>query len=232
MDYQGHQIFIVHPNPVICKKLVRALRRNEFETYGISNLDTDITVMSRDMVLFLLISDEDSWNWRAFADKAGALDISMNITALGTSDLPEGFNSFIEAADNHVLDQILKHLEEIKARGHRHFVRFGSQYASIATFNFHHEERLYAGVIHDLSSTGMSCTFKPEPENLGHMKVDNLNLNIHGYRAVLSGSFSSNRVVAGQIIHVFNFSGKIPDDALDHIYDFIYSSLETKLSLH
>ncbi|RKX80923.1 MAG: hypothetical protein DRP70_16630 [Spirochaetes bacterium] len=232
MDYQGHQIFIVHPNPDICKRLVRSLRRSEYETYGFSSLDTDITVMQGDTVIFLLVSDDEAWDWRGFVSRARELKISMRISALGTSELPEGFDSFIESSDDKGLEAIQKYLDSIKAQGYRHFVRFGSHFASIATFNFHLGDRLYAGVIHDLSSKGMSCTFKPEPESFKPVTVENLNLNIHGYRAVLNGSFSSSRVVAGQVIHVFNFRENTPDDTMDHIYDFIYSSLETKLSLH
>jgi len=232
VDYQGHQIFIVHPDPLICKKIVRALRRREYETFGFSGLDADISVMRRDTVIFLQISDDDSWDWRDFVRRTGSLDIPLALVALGSSDIPEGFDSSVEASGEASLESILDYLEKIQAQGHRHFVRFGSQFASIATFNFHLGDRLFAGVIHDLSSTGMSCTFKPEPEDLGDTEIERLNLNIHGYRATLSGFFSSTRVVAGQIIHVFNFKGNIPDEAIDHIYDFIYSSLETKLSLH
>jgi hypothetical protein len=232
VEYQGHQIFIVHPDPELCRGLVRSLRRSEYEAYGFSGLDTDVSVMQRDTVVFLYVAEDTSWDWQDFLSRLQLLEITLHSVALGSPETPEGFDYGIEASDESALEPILAYLEEISARGHRHYVRFGSQYASIATFNFHHEERLYAGVIHDLSSTGMSCTFKPEPENLGHMEVANLNLNIHGYCATLSGSFTSSRMVAGQIIHVFNFSGDIPDDALDHIYDFIYSSLETKLSLH
>lgn len=232
MDFQGHQIFIVHPDPDICNRMVRALRRSEYETYGFSSLETDITVMESNTVIFLLVSDDKSWDWRGFVNRIRELKSSININALGTPELPEGFDSFIESADDRGLEVILKYLKDIHAQGYRHFVRFGSQFASIATFNFHLGDRLFAGVIHDLSSNGMSCTFKPEPESFKPVTVENLNLNIHGYRVVLNGSFSSNRVIAGQKIHVFKFKNNIPDDALDHIYDFIYSSLETKLSLH
>ncbi|GEM_PF-2292935 len=232
MDYQGHQIFIVHPDPDICKKMVRSLRRSEYETYGLSSLDSDITVMKMNTVIFLLVSDNKAWDWRSYVNRVRELKIPLRIAALGPSERPEGFDSFIESTDDKGLEAIQRYLESINAQGYRHFVRFGSQLASIATFNFHLGDRLYAGVIHDLSSKGMSCTFKPEPENFKPVKIENLNLNIHGYRAVLNGSFSSSRVVAGQKIHVFNFKNDIPDNAMDHIYDFIYSSLETKLSLH
>jgi len=232
VDYQGHQIFIVHPDKEICKQLVRTLRRKEYETYGISDLKTDISVMQRDTVIFLKISENDSWNWRHFASLVFKLNISLRIVALAGSEIPDGFDRLIEASDYSACEPILNYLEEHDVQGHRHFVRFGSQFASIATFNFHSGDRLFAGIIHDLSSTGVSCTFKPEPEVLEHQQVDIFNLNISGYRISLSGSFASKRVVAGQIIHVFNFEGSIPDEAMDHIYDFIYSSLETRLSLH
>ena len=232
MDYQGRQIFIAHPDPDVCNKLVRALRRNEYETFGFYKLDVDISILMRDSVIFISISEDSSWDWREFLRSVGELEVNVAMVAFGVSELPEGFSYFIESADDKSLDGMLAYLEKIQARGPRHFVRFGSQLASIATFNFHYGDRLFAGVIHDVSSTGLSCTFKPEPDTPIPEEVEDLNLNIHGYRISLGGKFTLDRVSAGQIIHVFNFKDSIPDEALDSIYDFIYSSLETKLYLH
>ncbi len=232
MDYRGHQIFIIHPDANVRDELVRSLRYSEYEAYGIAALDTDVFERHRESVIFLYISDDNGWKWQDFIGRIRLIDPPMTIAALGSSKLPDGFDSFIETSDSSALEDILKYLSDINARGHRHSVRFGSQHASIATFNFHHEGRLFAGVLHDLSLTGMSCTFKPEPEHLGHLRVDEILLNIPGYQAFLGGRFISKRVVAGQIIHVFHFNGNIPEETKHHIYNFIYSSLETKLSLH
>ena len=234
MDYRGQQIFIIHPNQDFREELVRSLRYNEFETFGISETDADVISKRRDSVVFLHIADDEGWNWRDFADRIRRFEMPQKIVALGTAsvELPEGFDNIIEYSKNNFLESILSYLGKINARGHRHYVRFGSQNASIATFEFHRDGNRYAGVIHDISIAGMSCTFKPEPENIGHMTVDEIILSIPDYRASLSGRFTSKRVVAGQIIHVFQITGNISDQIRNHIYDFIYSSLETKLSLH
>ena len=231
MDYLGQQIFIIHPDRDVRDGLVRSLQRNEFETFGISEPDVHTISKRRDSVVFLYISDDKDWNWRNFMNRIRGFEKPQKIVALGSVDLPDGFDTVIENSEDRIMDSILSYLSEINARGHRHFVRFGSQIASIATFEYHKDGNRYAGVIHDISVAGMSCTFKPEPENIDHMTVDEIIVSIPDYRASLSGRFTFKRVVGGQIIHVFHITGDISGQIRDHIYDFIYSSLETKLSL-
>jgi hypothetical protein len=50
---------------------------------------------------------------------------------------------------------------------------------------------------------GFPCTFKPEPDQVGHMIVHDMQLNLPGYRAVIPGRFTKTRFVAGHTIHVF-----------------------------
>ena len=231
LNYLGQQIFIIHPDRDIREGLVRSLQLNEFETFGISEPDIHTISKRRDSVVFLYISDDKDWNWRNFMNRIRGFEKFQKIVAMGSVDLPDGFDTVIEYSEDGVLDSILSYLSENNARGHRHYVRFGSQIASIATFEYHKDGNRYAGVIHDISVAGMSCTFKPEPENIDHMTVDEIIVSIPDYRASLSGRFTSKRVVGGQIIHVFRITGDVSGQIRDHIYDFIYSSLETKLSL-
>lgn len=232
LDYHGQQIFIIHPEREFREKLVHDLRENEFETFGIPEADLAGLSNRREAVLFLHVSDDNSKDWRNIGAQLHREHPGQIVVALGTSEKPAGFDDSIEYPKKDLPEIITDYLNSLGARGHRHYIRFGSQNASIATFEFHREGMRYAGIIHDISAAGASCTFRPEPENLGYVDVEALTMNLPGHPVTLSGRFAAGRTVLGQVIHVFNFADDISEEVRDRIHDFIYSSLETKLSLH
>ena len=115
MDYRGQQIFIIHPDQDFREEMVRSLRYNEFETFGISETDADVISKRRDSVVFLHIADDEGWNWRDFADRIRRFEMPQRIVALGTAsvELPEGFDNIIEYSKNDLLKSILSYLDEI-----------------------------------------------------------------------------------------------------------------------
>jgi hypothetical protein len=232
VDYRGQQIFIIHPDNKFRDELVQFIRNNEFETFGVDEPNATTISNRRESILFLHSSEDENWHWQSFVEQIRVDCPDQLIVALGTGNKPEGIDIYFDHAEEDVGGRIIKYLDEINARGHRHFIRFGSQNASIATFDYQYEGMRYAGIIHDISIADISCTFKPEPETVGHMSVGDLHLNLPGFRASINGRFTTGRVVAGQKIHVFHFIGNISDEYKNHIHDFIYSSLELKLSLH
>jgi hypothetical protein len=232
VDYRGQQIFINHPDNTFRDELVHFLRSNEFETFGVDEPYATTISNRRESILFLHSSEEANWNWQSFFEQIRIDHPDQLIAALGTGKKPEGVDIFFDYTEDDLRGKIISYLDEVNARGHRRFIRFGSQTASIATFDYQYEGMRYAGIIHDISIADSSCTFNPEPETVGHISVDDLHLTLPESRASINGRFTSGRVVAGQKIHVLQFIGKISDECKIHIQDFIYSSLELKLSLH
>jgi hypothetical protein len=112
----------------------------------------------------------------------------------GLADIPKGFKATLDGNPEDLRTSVEGFLDQIGAKGHRHFVRFGNHYASIATFGFQRDGKRYAGVVHDISAVGISCTFKPEPDQVGHMIVHDMQLNLPGYRAVIPGTFHQNEI--------------------------------------
>jgi hypothetical protein len=232
MDERGRQIFIVHHDPVLRENLVFRLRHLEFEAYGIEKPGDVELKGRRDSVLFLNPADLKSGEVERLIDRMNSGSEPLQVVSLGKVKRSSRVDAVIEAEPDELLDGIVAYLEEIHARGHRHHVRFGSQNASIAMFNFVQDERRFAGVIHDISSAAISCTFRPEPENIDDVPISRMDISLPSDKLPLSGRFTIDREVAGHPVHVFIFDDNLPVEHKQHIYNFIYTSLETKLSLH
>ena len=235
MEYRGHQIYIIHPDRDFRETAVQFLRDKEYETFGFGDTDPVVLDNRRESVIFLHTSPDSDWDCRTLAqslknDRDDGDDV--HLVALGEGDTSDCFESSVSGTGDELLSGILGFLEHSDARGHRHFVRFGSQNASIATFEFHAQGRRYAGVIHDISVRGMSCTYMPEPEDTGPRRISDMVVNLPGRRCTVSGKMTGRRHVAGHIIHVFMFDREISRETIDDLHEFIYSSLSMKLSVH
>ena len=206
------------------------LRGIEYEAYGITGPVSADAVDHRDSLVFLQRIEGRRDDWFEMAESFREVGAECSLIALDEDAIPEGFHGAIGGPPAHFETGIVAYLGEFKARGHRRYVRFGNQNASIATFEFHRGESRFAGIIHDISVGGCSCTFKPEPEDFGHIAVEGMRINLPGHKTTVSGRFASRRLIAGQIIHVFLFTGGLSESNVEDIHDFIYSSLETKLS--
>ena len=153
----------------------------------------------------------------------------ITLVALGAPADSGSFDRII--ADETDTDAVLNVLSELQARGTRSYVRFGDHIASIATFSFAAGGKHYAGMIHDISTAGFSCSFRPEPEAVPDSFIERMQLNLPGHTLVFGGQFSAHRVFAGQSVHIFLFTDDVELDIKECIQDFIYRSLEMKLAL-
>ncbi|MCG8451745.1 MAG: hypothetical protein MI717_01025 [Spirochaetales bacterium] len=225
MDYQGLQVFIAHSNADVGQKLVDELRRCEIEAYAVDASGQKHYDRRREAILCISNKDENE----AFVREMVKSNSALHLIALGTEKTPVGWDQSFPEDDESVLDALVEYLDSQSVRGHRNYVRFGQQIASIATFAFQLGDHRYAGIVHDMSTTAISCTFKPEPQGMNHQPIVNLKLNMVDRSVTLSGRFTLRRCVSGQIIHVFRFDSHVSSESIDSLRQFIYASLERKL---
>jgi len=231
VDYRGQQVFVFHPDARSGERIVEHLRQREYEAYGLDRLDWADLNRRRDSVVCVQAEQAEHWDWKGFPRHRPEGTPVPRMIALNTTSAVGGYDESLTAEPGKTAQRLAERLDEIGARGHRRHIRFGSQNSSIATFDFQIDDRRYAGIIHDISTAGMSGTFRPEPETVEHWTIPDLHLNLPGNRISASARLSSRRIIAGQRIHVFHFDRKLPSADIDRIHEFIYASLETKLSL-
>jgi hypothetical protein len=95
----------------------------------------------RDSIFFLWTRNDEGWNWRKFADGVKDNGNGHVLVALGSADIPKGFKATLDGNPEDLRTSVEGFLDQIGAKGHRHFVRFGNHYASIATFGFQRDEK-------------------------------------------------------------------------------------------
>jgi hypothetical protein len=96
VDYQGQQIFIVHPDAELREKLVRYLRHREYETFGLNSTGNSEIDQRRDSIFFLWTRNDEGWNWRKFADGVKDNGNGHVLVALGSADIPKGFKATLD----------------------------------------------------------------------------------------------------------------------------------------
>ena len=232
MEYRGHQVFIIHPDREFLENAVGRLRDEEYETFGFGEADPLSLDRHRESVIFLYTGSGSLQDDCSLSQSLKDDDYDVHLVALGDGNPDDCFDACISGSREDLVAGILDYLKESGARGHRQHVRFGNLVASIATFEFHDRGRRYAGVVHDISVRGMSCTYMPEPEDPGPRIVTEMHVNLPGHRCTVSGRMTGRRRIAGHIIHIFMFDSETPGDIVDDLHDFIYSSLSMKLSVH
>lgn len=226
MDGKGYQIFVIHPEKLLRDELVHQLREREYEAFGMAELNFDHSAGFPGSIVILGANHLSPQSAAGLSEHRSGRII---LAALGSSGFSGTFDHIIP--DEADIEGVLNVLTAIRARGPRSFVRFGGHLASIASFSFTADEKHYAGTIHDISTAGFSCTFRPEPEPFPDPDIRHMQLNLPGHRLSLSGRFSGHRVFAGQSIHIFLFVDEIDPDIRECIRNFIYRSLEMKLAL-
>ncbi|PIE04215.1 MAG: hypothetical protein CSA76_05415 [Spirochaetales bacterium] len=216
MEKHSRQIFIVHPDTARRESLVGHLRRKEYETYGLNLNEAAVLNYEGESVLFVF--DTAAQDMELLTRSLAQAEYSPRIVGCGEE---EPFSSEKE---------LINYLQTIGAHGNRAYVRFGSQYASIATFESYVGERRFAGIVHDISSAALSASFRPQPEDLSYLEMDSICVNLPGYRANLPGSITGKRISGRQAAYIFHFNSAAESSLQKELRSFIYTSLKMKLT--
>lgn len=142
IEIEACEIFILH-NPEIVSKLI-------------AQLDKSILIIDRET--FEYHEDLSSYI-DSLIDLCGSKLFKV-IAVDTTLSLPQRDSVYMidrERADND--KEILKIIEELGLWGLRKYIRFGSQNSRIAFFRMKFYTEWRTGVIHDISASGMSCSF-------------------------------------------------------------------------
>ncbi len=226
MNHHGWQIFIVDSDSSRRDKLVHVLRRHEYETYGLTAAEAARLKYEEESVVYVFGATLP----KALQETVSSCEFPLHLVGCGAVEPSGVFDDYVQGAADEMGSLLLDHLHKLGARGGRLFVRFGNQHSSIATFEFHNKTKRFAGIVHDMSASALSFTFRPEPQEADYRDMDSMQLNLPDRKVVIPGFLDGQRVAAGHVVHVFKFEDELDENLVDEIYSFIYSALQMKLS--
>ncbi|MFP4617668.1 MAG: PilZ domain-containing protein [Spirochaetaceae bacterium] len=246
-DSLGKKVFFLYPHSVIQEELVSQIVQNEFEIYLAHDHKRLRKLLEKynDSIVFVNIDErlkEDEWvsYVRNLVESEETKDVSVGILT---------YNENKELAQTYLMDIgvqagyiqlklglkessriILKTLVANEAKGKRKFVRAKCSKNNKTEFNVHIFGKNQNGIVIDISSAGMACTFYSSLDIPTRTDLDQIQLKLRSRIVMVSGIVAGKRKdEGGDTVYVVLFTSFVSSEAKNRIGDFIYRTLQNEL---
>ncbi|MFP4484458.1 MAG: PilZ domain-containing protein [Spirochaetaceae bacterium] len=245
MPELGKKVFFLYPPSVVTDELVWEVVRNEYEVYLLKDHARLRKLLPRynDSILFVNIDaglSEEGWE-EYIRDISGSPDTANVrigiLTYNRNEDLARKYLMDIGVQAGFVtlslgLEEssgiILRMLEANEARGRRRYVRARIADPKAATFNVKVHDTMCRGVIHDISSVGMACSFEGNGEVSVRSYLTDMQLRLRGQTVRVSGVVSGVRSEETRV-HVIIFDPRRGDAFRTRLRHFVHQQLSRSL---
>jgi len=130
---------------------------------------------------------------------------------------------YLDSSDIISDDNVLSIIDNLNIWGPRNFIRFGSSVSRIAYFRMKFKHNWRTGVIHDISASGMSCSFDKHCEINPDENSSSIEICIKEKIFSLSGSFLIRRTFKNSNMFVIVFSRKRSPENIRNLNSIIYN---------
>jgi hypothetical protein len=242
----GRKVFFLYPPSVVQDELIWEVVRHEYEVYLLKDHRRARALLAKypGSILFVNIDTElKEPEWEAYirgivgseryADvRVGILSYNNNEELARKYLMDVGVSAgFIKLSLGlqESIDIILRALEANEARGRRKYVRAKTFDPSLpATFNVRVFDQLKSGVIRDISSVGMACTFDEFVRLPERSYLRDIQLKLRGGLTTISGVVTGVRTDAGTV-YVVMFDPRSNPDARNRIRRFVHRYLQQQI---
>ncbi|MDR2028911.1 MAG: PilZ domain-containing protein [Treponema sp.] len=242
-DLLGKKIFFLHPSAVIQNEIVFELIQQEFEAYIIRDQNGVIRLLKRypDSLVFVNIDeglsepDWEKWIRNVIADPALA-DIKVGIVSAKNDEALmrkyiasvkiQGGYTVIKSDINKAVRQLLEILHVFDAKGRRRFLRATSENETLTTINIPHNNTYVNGVIKDISSTGLSCSFSEDPKLEKNSLCQDIQIKLQSVLLKLEGIVFGSRMDGLNKIYVVVFTQRIDPSVRVKIRKYIQGNIQ------
>lgn len=224
------KFFILAPNEEDRIRINKLVEDELCEMYILDNHEIIIPLLSQ-LDKCILVIDRNTASQMSGFPESMLIDIIqacgealISIIIVGTPEnLPEHEKiysyreSYLKNNQN-----ILNIIDDLNIWGHRHYIRFGNKESRIAFFRMKFAGNWRTGVIHDISASGMSCSF----DKYYDIEIDEhttaIELCIKDKIFHLTGSFLIRRTFKNSNMFVLIFSRKRSNDNIQSLNSIIY----------
>ncbi len=243
---QGRKVFFLYPPSVVQDELIWEVVRHEYEVYLLKDHRRARALLARypDSILFVNIDaelKEPEWEdyIRGVVESSRYADVRVGILSYNNDEaLARKYLMDIGVSAGFVklslglqesTEIILRVLEANEARGRRKYVRAKTtDPASPATFNVRIGGELKSGVIRDISSVGMACSFDEFVQLPERSYLRDIQLKLRGGLTTISGVVTGARSDVGTV-YVVMFDPRGSGDARTRIRRFVHRYLQQQI---
>lgn len=240
------KIFFLYPQNILQKNLIKEIVKNEYAAYAIEDHNVMFKLLKKynNSILFINIEAVLSQpEWEKYIKEIHSHpDIkNVRVGVLSFFEDVERERKFLmelmiecgyirlKAGYKESLDIILKALEANEARGKRKYVRVRCDNLDNVGCNIKIGDKLYEGIIKDISSYGMAFYFKNNETFLRRDDfIDNIQLKLKGVLVFASGRIYDARPFGEKTVYVLIFQN-LNYDEKDKIHEFIYKALQQEM---
>ncbi|HUV08292.1 MAG TPA: PilZ domain-containing protein [Spirochaetia bacterium] len=242
----GKKVFFIYPHSVIQKKLISNIIEHEYEVYLLEDHRKALRVLEvyNDSILFVNIDKglrEKEWEKyvRGIMSSEATKNARIGIVTYDENKalaekylmelmVPCGFIR-LKIGVEESTRIILKTLEANEAKGRRRFVRAVCRGSNRATFNIKIRNKIITGLIIDISSAGMACSFDGEINLKVGTPFNDLQLRLKGSLCRLSGRVAG-FIEADTQHYVIMFDENLDQHTRAKIRSFIFSVLHEEIN--
>ena len=236
-NISGKKIFLLYPDESL-RSVFHGELRNSFTIYYMYDYEKIRPLAAYypgSIIVLNLINNDLGWLPDELeAELEGMREERPSIIILHDGNKPENplcTLSIRSTGDDEALRAELKKVfEELGGKGRRNFVRYGGNGENIASIVIPVKSDTLQGVVHDISASGLSCSF-PQAMEIPSKKELAVTLGIGGESIALTAFKILERKFNDDIIHVLKFSGGMPADRIEMLLNFIYSSLDNEMKI-
>lgn len=242
-DLLGKKIFFLHPSAVIQNEIIFELIQQEFETYVVRDQNGMIRLLKHypDSLIFADIDeglsepDWEAWIRNVMADPA-LPDVKVGVVSAKNDEAlmrkyiasvkVQGGYTVIKSDINKAIRQLLEILHAFDAKGRRRFLRATSENEALTTLNIPHNNTYINGVIKDISSTGLSCTFAEDPNLEKNSLCQDIQIKLQSALLKLEGIVFGSRMDGLNKIYVVVFTQRIDPSVRVKIRKYIQGNIQ------
>lgn len=244
----GRKIFYFFPKGPYHQQVVKKIIHNEFEIYTLSEYKRGLPLIFQyngAIILFHVDAIPEFEHIAAvirdFCGQSSHRSIELFLLT-HSQERSEEIEEYMKRLDNCrslLLDKdpgteseaLITLLNDLQARGQRRYVRFGSNGEEIAAIELSHKGKKARGVVHDISTAGLSFSMPEGPALSIRSKLKDLYVDFDEGIDELSGTISIKRKLpSGAVLYVLMFDKTIRQDVAEKLRVGIHHELQRQFT--
>ncbi len=233
----GKKIFVLYPDEKLRNTFYGNLR-NVFELYYIYDYEKVQPLASyypQSIVVLNMINNDLDWLPEEIHNETGCFDEDDGPVIIGLTDADKPDREYCtriilyDGDDEKLKEDLFLVFSDLGGKGRRNFVRYGGREEKIAAISLKINSVEHCGAVHDISASGLSCSFPVSAEIPVGTNAD-ISLELDGEELAMAASKILERNIGGKIVHIFKFNLPMSPEANSGLLGFMYKSLDAEMN--